>query len=121
MLWMPEKQLLISGDVAFHERTLPLFEDTDTDAWIETWAKLEALKPTHIIPGHGGPTNLTEVTKYTKDYLVHLRTKVGEVLENGGTLQDAYKIDQSAFAHLDTFDELALANAGMVFREMEFE
>ena len=121
MLWMPDKQLLISGDVAFHERLLPLFEDTDTDAWIDTWAKLEALKPTHIIPGHGSPTNLAEVTQYTKDYLVYLRTKVGEVLENGGTLQDAYKIDQSAFAHLDTFDELSLANAGMVFREMEFE
>ncbi|WP_084260469.1 MBL fold metallo-hydrolase [Thiothrix lacustris] len=121
MLWMPDKQLLISGDVAFHERLLPLFEDTDTDAWIDTWAKLEALKPTHIIPGHGSPTNLAEVTQYTKDYLVYLRTKVGEILENGGTLQDAYKIDQSAFAHLDTFDELSLANAGMVFREMEFE
>ena len=121
MVWIPEKKLVISGDMAFHERLLPLFDDTSTAAWIQTWDKFEALGADIIIPGHGHPTNIGVVRKYTKDYLVYLRTKVAEVIKKGGSLQDAYKIDQTAYAHLDTFDELARANAGMVFRAIEFE
>jgi len=61
------------------------------------------------------------VRKYTRDYLVYLREKVGEVIENGGTLQDAYAIDQSPYLHLPTAEFLARRNAGQVFRSMEFE
>jgi glyoxylase-like metal-dependent hydrolase (beta-lactamase superfamily II)/rhodanese-related sulfurtransferase len=120
-LWMPKKKLLISGDMAFHQRLMPIFEHTNTAGWIETWDKIEALKPEIIIPGHGSPTNIEEVTKYTKDYLVFMRGEVEKILENGGGEQDAYKIDQSAFSHLDTFNDLALQNAGRIYRLMEFE
>ncbi len=121
MVWIPEKKLVISGDIAFHERMLPLFDDTNTAAWIKTWDLFEALKADIIIPGHGHPTNIEVVRKYTKDYLIYLRGKVAEVLKKGGSLQDAYKVDQTPYAHLDTYDELARVNAGMVFRAMEFE
>lgn len=120
-LWLPKKKLIISGDVAFHQRLLPVFEHTDTAGWIETWDIFEALKPEIIIPGHGAPTNLTEVTKYTKDYLVYMRQKIGEILDDDGGAQEAYKVDQSAYSHLDTFNQLSLQNAGRIYRAMEFE
>ncbi len=119
MLWMPDESLIITGDMAFHERLLPVFRDTDTAKWLETWEKFAALKPKYIIPGHGGPTTLEEVTKYTKDYLVYMRQQVQKILDEGGDLQDAYKIDQSAYAHLDTFKELARQNAERIFQMME--
>jgi rhodanese-related sulfurtransferase/glyoxylase-like metal-dependent hydrolase (beta-lactamase superfamily II) len=119
--WIPDKSLVISGDMAFHQRRLPIFEHTDTAAWIETWDKFAALEPTHVIPGHGAPTNMDEVTRYTRDYLVYLRAKIAEVIDEGGDLQQAYNVDQSPYAHLDTFHELARLNADMVFRAMEFE
>ena len=121
MLWMPERKLVISGDMAFNQRLLPVMEDTDTAGWVETWDKFEALNPKIIIPGHGDPTNLEVVKKTTKDYLVYMRQQVEEILDNDGSEQDAYKIDQSAFSHLDTFKQLALQNAGRIFRSMEFE
>jgi len=121
VVWLPKKSLVISGDMAFHIRLLPVFEHTDTDAWIETWDKFAALNAKHVIPGHGGPTNMEEVTRYTKDYLLHMRKVIGEVIEDGGDLQTAYKVDQSAYSHLHTFDILATQNAGRIFREMEFE
>ena len=121
MVWLPEKSLIITGDMAFHQRLLPVFEHTDTRAWLETWEKFAALKAKYVIPGHGGPTDMAEVTKYTKDYLVHMRQKLRELIDNGGTLIDAYKIDQSAFEHLDTFEILARQNAGRIYRAMEFE
>ena len=121
-LWMPKRKLMISGDLAFHERLLPVMIDTDTEGWIKTWDKFETLKPKIIIPGHGSPTtDIGELTKYTKDYLVYMREKVEEILDDDGSEQDAYKIDQSAFSHLDTFNDLALQNAGRIFRSMEFE
>jgi rhodanese-related sulfurtransferase/glyoxylase-like metal-dependent hydrolase (beta-lactamase superfamily II) len=119
--WIPDKSLVISGDMAFHQRLLPIFEHTDTAAWIETWDKFAALDPIYVIPGHGAPTDMDEVTRYTRDYLVYLRAKIAEVIDEGGDLQQAYNVDQSPYAHLDTFHELARLNADMVFRAMEFE
>lgn len=120
-VWLPEKDLIISGDMAFHQRLLPIFEETETAAWLDSWESFAALNAKTVIPGHGKPTDMAEVTKYTKDYLIYIRGKVGAVLEAGGSLQDSHAIDQSPYAHLDTFDELAKRNAGRVFREMEFE
>lgn len=120
-VWLPEKDLIITGDMAFHQRLLPIFEDTNTKDWLDSWEKFAAMKVTHIIPGHGEPTDMATITKYTRDYLVYLRGKVRELLDKGGTLQDAYGIDQSPYQHLDTFKELAVKNADQVYREMEFE
>ena len=121
-VWIPQWDIMIAGDIAFHERMLPIFEGTCTKCWIETWeTALEPLQPTYVIPGHGHPTNFAQVRRYTLDYLVDLRAKIGAHIEAGGDLASAYYVDQSNWAHLDTFDELATRNAGRVFEEMEWE
>jgi len=121
-VWLPQLSLVIAGDMAFHERMLPIFENTCTKCWLETWDKKFApLKATYVIPGHGHPTNMAQVTKFTRNYLLDLRAKVSEVLENGGDLAEAFYVDQERWRLLDTFEELAKRNAGRVFEEMEFE
>ncbi len=122
VIWLPDQSLVISGDMAFHERMLPIFEDTITSEWLETWdAEFEALKATYVIPGHGHPTNMDQVRRYTKGYLEYLRGKIADHLDSGGGLAEAYYVDQSPYANLDTFEELATKNAGRVFEQMEFE
>ena len=121
-VWLPQWGLMIGGDIAFQERMPPIFEGTCTSCWIETWDNaLVPLNPTYVIPGHGHPTNLAQVTRFTRDYLLDLRAKIGAHLEAGGDLAGAYYVDQSAWVRLDTFEELATKNAGVVFAEMEFE
>lgn len=120
-VWLPEQKLVIAGDMAFHERLPPIFEETDSKGWLESWERFEGLGALYVIPGHGHPTNYAQVRRYTKDYLVYLRGKVRELLDKDGDLQQAYEIDQTPFAHLDTFVELAKRNAGRVFTQMEFE
>ncbi len=120
-VWLPEQRTVISGDIAFHQRMLPVFEHTDTGAWIETWERFAALDAQVVIPGHGTPTDMAEVTRYTRDYLRDLRSQIATLLDQGGGLEDIHKIDQSAYRHLDTYDELARLNASTVFRAMEFE
>ena len=121
-VWIPEWSMMIAGDIAFHERMPPIFEGTCTSCWIETWETAFApLNPTYVIPGHGHPTNLAQVTRYTRDYVADLRAKIGADIDEGGDLAGAYYVDQSNWAHLDTFEELATKNAGVVSAEMEFE
>ncbi|TCO70322.1 MBL fold metallo-hydrolase [Rhodovulum euryhalinum] len=121
-VWLPEQKLVIAGDIAFHERMPPIFSETCTSCWIETWeTAFEPLGALYVIPGHGHPTNMAQVRRFTHDYLVYLRGKIGAHLDAGGTLDDAYYVDQSPYARLDTFEELATKNAGIVFTEMEFE
>lgn len=121
-VWLPDQSLVISGDMAFHERLLPIFPDTNTADWIDTWNNnFEPLQATYVIPGHGHPTNMDQVRKYTRDYLLFLRGEMQVFIDEGGELSDAYYIDQSSFSKLNTFDQLATRNAGRVFEEMEFE
>ena len=121
-VWLPDLKLVIAGDMAFHERLLPIFDDTDTAAWLETWEEeFEKLGAVYVIPGHGHPTNMAQVRRYTRDYLVWLRARIAEHIEKGGELADAYYVDQSPYKHLHTFDQLATRNAGRVFEAMEFE
>jgi glyoxylase-like metal-dependent hydrolase (beta-lactamase superfamily II)/rhodanese-related sulfurtransferase len=120
-VWLPDLRLMIAGDLAFHERLLPVFDDSDTAGWIETWEAFESLAPQVVIPGHGHPTTIDVVKKWTIGYLEYMRGEIAQILNTGGSLVDAYKIDQSAYSHLDTFDELAGLNADRIYRAMEFE
>lgn len=120
-VWLPKQKLVIAGDMAFHERLLPIFDHTDTAGWVETWPLFEGLGATYVIPGHGHPTNYAQVRRYTHDYLVFLRGRIREVIDAGKGLEDSYYVDQSPYAHLHTFNELATRNAGRVFEAMEFE
>ena len=121
-VWLPQLSLMIAGDMAFHERMLPIFENTCTKCWLETWdEKFAPLNATYVIPGHGHPTNMAQVTRFTRDYLKDLRAKVLEVIDKGGDLAEAFYVDQERWRSLDTFEELAKRNAGRVFEEMEFE
>lgn len=121
-VWLPDERLVIAGDMAFHERLLPIFDDTDTAGWLETWDEaFEPLGALYVIPGHGHPTNMAQVRRYTKDYLTHLRGEIRRHIDDGGELDGAYYVDQSAYRRLHTFDQLATRNAGRVFEQMEWE
>jgi len=120
-LWLPQHKVLISGDTAFNERMLPVFPETDTAAWIETWGKLEELGAEVIIPGHGVPTDIETVTRFTKDYLLYMRAEVKKIIDDFGGLTDAYNIDQSAFRDWGTYMDLRQRNVERIFNTMDFE
>lgn len=119
---IPDANVILAGDMAFHVRMPPIFDETDTAAWLDSFQVFANFAADMIIvPGHGGPTDIETVTSGTLDYLVFLRDAVQSVLDAGGSLQDAYQIDQSAYKHWHTYEELAARNAGRVFERMEFE
>ena len=120
-VWLPAQRVLIAGDIAFHQRLLGIFPDTDVAGWIDSFDRMASLPAEIVVPGHGTPTDMATITRYTRDYLQFLMDEVQRILDEDGDLADAYAIDQSAYSHLDTFEELAGKNAGRLYQRMEME
>lgn len=122
VVWLPQRQVAFAGDMVYTERLLAVLPIGDSAGWIKAFDSLAALRPKLIVPGHGGPTDLVWAMKETRDYLSFIRQEVRRVLARGGSLQDAVEqIDQSRFAYLANFEQLAKRNVNRIYIEMEQE
>jgi len=120
-VWLEEKDTVFTGDIVFVERILGVSGQSNVKSWIEVFEAIAALAPAHVVPGHGHATTLKTATADTYDYLVNLRTRIGALIEEGGDILDAPKIDQSAFSYLEQFDSLGGRNAQTTYEQMEWE
>ena len=120
-VWLPKEQVLFSGDVVYVERMLGIMDHSNHKPWLETLARIEALNPSVIIPGHGHPTSLETAKRDTFEYLNFLREEVAAILDDGGDMQSISTIDQSKYEYLISYESLHGANAQRVFEEMEWE
>ncbi len=120
-IWMPEKNVMFSGDIVYVERMLGIGPAGDTASWIDVFDEMANYNPKYIVPGHGPVTDILRATAETYDYLIYLRTMVGRILNAGGEVKDAVKLDQSMFKHLAVFDQISRRNAQNVYMQMEFE
>ena len=120
-VWLADRSVLFAGDIIYMERILGIGSQSNALEWVASFETLAALAPAHIVPGHGAPTDLAGATRDTYDYLINIRTKMAEYIENGGDIIDSVKVDQSAFTYLQNFDQLSGRNAQEVFSQMEWE
>ena len=120
-IWMPEKRIMFTGDIVYNNRMLGIGPAQNFQSWIEVFEKMASYKPKHIIPGHGDPSSLEVATKNTYEYLLFLKAKVADILDNDGEMLDALKIDQSQYHYLVNHESIAVKNAQWVFEQMEFD
>ncbi|MBT4934681.1 MAG: MBL fold metallo-hydrolase [Rhodospirillaceae bacterium] len=121
VIWLPESRVAFTGDMVYLERMLGVGAMSDVKNWIPAFEAMAALKPLHIVPGHGNPSTLERAKADTYDYLVNLNKRVLTVLENGGEIADGIAIDQDAFKYLLNFDQLARRNAQEAYMQLEFD
>jgi glyoxylase-like metal-dependent hydrolase (beta-lactamase superfamily II) len=120
-VWLPQKKVVLAGDIVYVERMLVVSAESLSQSWIKAFEEMAALRPEHVIPGHGPATTLARARSDTYDYLVALRTQVKAFMDGGGEIYDVGKIDQSRFKHLLAYEQLKGRNAQQVFQEMEWE
>ncbi len=120
-VWLPQKKVVFAGDIVYVERLLVVTAESRSQSWIKAFEEMAALKPEHVIPGHGPATTLARARADTYDYLVALRKQVKAFMDGGGEIYDIGKIDQSRFKHLLAYEQLKGRNAQQVFQEMEWE
>lgn len=119
-VWLPEKQVVFSGDIIYTERLLSVTSSSNSASWVRAFEALESLEPRYVVPGHGAPTTIDEAREATYDYLTSLRASVGDFIEGGGEIYELHKIDLSRFSHLRNFEQLNGRNVQQVFQEMEW-
>lgn len=120
-VWLSEARTVFTGDIVYVGRILGVMEFSDSAAWLESFAAIEALDPVHLVPGHGPATTLEQAQADTRDYLAALRESMRAHIDAGGDIIGSVDVDQSAFHNLDQFEALAGRNAQAVFQQMEWE
>jgi glyoxylase-like metal-dependent hydrolase (beta-lactamase superfamily II) len=118
--YVPSRNVIFPGDLAYNSRMLALFSYTDTFEWVKTFERFMETTPegTIIVPGHGGVTDMATVKRDTYDYLKWLQAEVQKVVDNGGTEMDAENIDQSQFKHREVYEQTHRGNARHIYREI---
>jgi glyoxylase-like metal-dependent hydrolase (beta-lactamase superfamily II) len=122
LVWLPQKQVLFSGDVVYVDRMLGVIPVSQTKAWLATFAEIERLASARIVPGHGGVTDLAKAQADTRDYLLALRGHMKRAVDDGVDLSGAIKtFDSSLYMRLLNAAELNPGNASRTYLELERE
>lgn len=126
MVWLPQKNVLFSGDVVYVNRMLGVIPVSNTRAWLATFKVLEGLQPQTIVPGHGDVTTLTSAQANTRDYLLAMRAFMKKAVDDGADVSAAVKafnaLPASApFVKLRHAADLMPGNASRTYLEIERE
>jgi len=120
VVYLPKRNIVLPGDLAYNHRMLALFSYTNTFRWVESFEAFMAAMPEDVlvIPGHGGPTTMQVVKKDTYDYLKFMHAEVQKVVDAGGTEADLDQIDQSAYKNRSVYEQTYRNNAAHIYKEI---
>lgn len=120
-VWLPDQQVMFSGDIVFTERLLGILDHSSSKGWVAAFEAMSTFKPKILVPGHGHATTLDKAKSDTYDYLKFIRKAVAQFMDEGGDIADTSTINQSDFSYLISYDSLAGRNAQRVYAELEWE
>ena len=121
-IYMPAEKVLFAGDLVFRSR-IPYVGQADSRHWIVALDNLLAFDTAVIVPGHGALSlEARKDMQLTRDYLVYLRTTMGQAAKNLEPFEDAYKsTDWTQFEHLPLFRVANRMNAYNTYLLLEHE
>ncbi|MBV2123432.1 MAG: MBL fold metallo-hydrolase [Candidatus Thiodiazotropha sp. (ex Ctena orbiculata)] len=120
-IWLPQHKIVFSGDIVYTDRMLGVGSMSAHKSWIAAFEAMAAKQPEIVVGGHGNPATLAKAKADTYDYLLFLREAVLAFIDQGNSLEDIGKIDQSRFSYLKNYDSLKGRNAQRVYEELEWE
>ena len=122
VVYLPTAKVLFAGDLVFRNR-IPFVGQADSGRWIQALDALLTFDATTIVPGHGPlSSEARKDMQQTRDYLVHLRTTMGQAARNLEPFEDAYQAaDWSRFEKLPLFRVANRMNAYNTYLLMEHD
>jgi glyoxylase-like metal-dependent hydrolase (beta-lactamase superfamily II) len=122
MVWLPQQNVLFSGDVVYVDRMLGVIPVSSTKQWLATFAVIEQLNPAVLVPGHGRVTTVATAKADTHAYLLALRAHMKKAVGDGTDVSAAVKsFDGGPFMRLLNAAELMPGNASRTYLELERE
>jgi glyoxylase-like metal-dependent hydrolase (beta-lactamase superfamily II) len=122
MVWLPDTQVVFSGDVVYVDRILGMHPVSRTKTWLASFEALEQLNPRVVVPGHGDVTTLQHAKKDTGNLLKAMRAHIGKAVEEGVDMSTAVNtFDTKPFAHLKHVEVWLPQLLNRTYLEMEME
>lgn len=121
MIHLPDHAITFTGDLVYVDRLLGVLPQSNVRKAQTAFAQLQALKPQHVVPGHGRVTDLAQAKRESGDYYSFLIEQVGAAARDMEPMDETLsKLAQpAAFVHLQNFEELHRANMNRVFVDFE--
>lgn len=85
-VWLPRERILCTGDACV-SGAMSYLGDSDTASWIDVLAKVRALDPKLVLPGHGAVGG-GELLVQRQNYFRELRGEVARLLGEGASTDD---------------------------------
>ena len=119
VVWLPERKVVIAGDIVFHRGT-PFALMGSVAGWLEALDRLRALGAETIVPGHG-PIAGPEVLDDVADYLRFVQRSAKAGFEAGAApLEVARELDLGRFGEW-TDSERIVGNLHRAYSELRGE
>ena len=119
IVWLPERKLVIAGDMVFHQGT-PFALMGSVAGWLDALDRVRALGAEAVIPGHG-PVDGPEVLDDVADYLRFVQQSAKAGYDAGASpLEVARDIDLGRFAEW-TDTERIVGNLHRAYSELRGE
>ena len=120
VIHVPEDNIVYAGDVLYGQRMLAILPDSGIKNWIDTFNKLKQYGKVTFIPGHGQPGTLQSFEFSTLAYLKMLYSHMTKAIDDGVDMDGSIKsLDQSKYAQLINYKQLAGRNASWAYLEAE--
>jgi glyoxylase-like metal-dependent hydrolase (beta-lactamase superfamily II) len=122
MVWLPQKNVLFTGDVVYVDRMLGVLPVSNTKRWLDAFAVIEQLNPQVLVPGHGSVTNVATARADSQALLLALRAHMKKAVDDGTDISTAAKrFNAAPFMRLLNAAELMPGNASRTYLELERE
>ena len=119
VVWLPERKVVIAGDIVFHRGT-PFALMGSVAGWLEALDRVRALGAETIVPGHG-PVAGPEVLDDVADYLRFVQQSAKAGFEAGAApLEVARELDLGRFGEW-TDSERIVGNLHRAYSELRGE
>lgn len=122
MVWLPQQQVLFSGDLIYVDRMLGVHPWSYVGSWHSAFdTALVKLKPAVIVPGHGQVSDVARAQRDTGDYLAWLLADIRPAAENWEGLDATLSAhgDSPRWVYLENYDQLHRGNINRSYVQFE--
>jgi glyoxylase-like metal-dependent hydrolase (beta-lactamase superfamily II) len=121
MIVLPKHSVVFAGDLVFVDRLLGVLPMSSVVKAQSSFRAMAALRPAHVVPGHGRVCDLVKAQRETGDYYDFLANAIGAAAKAMESMDEVLKrhAELPAFRHLENYDGLHRANMNRAFTEFE--
>ncbi|MDZ7663548.1 MBL fold metallo-hydrolase [Thiohalophilus sp.] len=121
-VWLPQQQILFSGDLIYVDRMLSVRPESRVTSWHQAFnGVMAAFAPKAIVPGHGNVCDVARAKRDTGEYLAWLIDNIRPAAENWEGLEAtlAQYGDAPRWAFLKNHDQLHGGNVHRSYAQFE--